>query len=127
LTPEGRLDALKRFVPDARLEDWDLAIAGQRVQVIKKDEDGGGVLEFGTEVVTSSDGSISALLGASPGASVSVSVMLDVIEKCFPEKFGSKEWQDKLREMIPSYGMSLDKDPELCEEIRRNSSNVLKL
>ncbi|MDF2438577.1 MAG: malate/quinone oxidoreductase [Bacteroidota bacterium] len=127
LTPEGRLEALKPFIPTARLEDWDLEIAGQRVQVIKKDEEGGGVLEFGTEVVTSADGSISALLGASPGASVSVAVMLDIIQKCFPKEFSSKEWQGKIKEMIPSYGRSLDKDPVLCEEIRKKSSSVLKL
>lgn len=127
LTPEGRLETLKKFIPDAKLEDWDLAIAGQRVQVIKKDEDGGGVLEFGTEVVSSEDGSIAALLGASPGASVSVKIMLEVIEKCFPEKFNSEQWQSKLKEMIPSFGLSLDKDQELCSEIRRKSGEKLKL
>jgi malate dehydrogenase (quinone) len=126
-SPGDRLEALQHFVPDARLEDWDLAVAGQRVQVIKKDERKGGVLEFGTEVVSAADGSVAALLGASPGASVSVSVMLDVIKKCFGEKMQSKEWQLKLKEMIPSYGLSLDTDPELCHEIRKRSGELLNL
>ena len=126
-SPEDRLEALKHYVPDARLEDWDLAVAGQRVQVIKKDKEEGGVLEFGTEIVSAADGSIAALLGASPGASVSVAVMLEVIRRCFKEKAMSEEWQRKLKEMIPSYGLSLDTDPALCHEIRKRSGELLKL
>ncbi|MCW3071598.1 MAG: malate/quinone oxidoreductase [Bacteroidetes bacterium] len=126
-SPEDRLEALQHFVPDAKLEDWDLAVAGQRVQVIKKDDEEGGVLEFGTEIVSAADGSIAALLGASPGASVSVSVMLDVIKRCFREKAMSAEWQAKLKKMIPSYGLSLDTDPALCHEIRKRSGELLKL
>lgn len=85
-TPQERLDALKEYLPTAQMQDWELAIAGQRVQVIKKDEEEGGVLEFGTEIVCAADGSLAALLGASPGASTAVSIMLDVLKRCFPEK-----------------------------------------
>ncbi|MCO6061929.1 malate:quinone oxidoreductase, partial [Pseudomonas sp. MOB-449] len=84
---DQRLDALRKFFPDAKKEDWRLEIAGQRVQIIKKDAKKGGILQFGTEIVAAADGSIAALLGASPGASVSVSVMLEVIERCFPEQY----------------------------------------
>lgn len=126
-SPEDRLNALKEYLPAARLEDWEIEIAGQRVQVIKKDEKEGGILEFGTEVVSSADGSIAALLGASPGASTAVSIMLDLLKRCFNEKVYSTEWQSKLKQMIPSYGSSLAVDTTLCNEVRRQTSEVLKL
>jgi malate dehydrogenase (quinone) len=100
---EDRMEALKAYFPNAKDDEWELAIAGQRVQVIKKDEEEGGVLEFGTELVHSADGSLAALLGASPGASTSVSAMLDVLNKCFPELMQSTEWKNKLNKMIPLY------------------------
>ena len=127
LTPEGRLDALKEYYPAAKSEDWELAIAGYRVQVIKKDAEEGGVLEFGTEVVSAADGSIAALLGASPGASTAVSIMLELLKRCFPHQLQSGEWQEKIRQMIPSYGKSLGKDAALCQEVRAYTSRVLRL
>ena len=99
---DERLEALKEYLPTPRMPDWELAIAGQRVQVIKKDEKEGGILEFGTEVVCAADGSLAALLGASPGASSPVSIMLNVLEKCFPNKIKTPEWQNKFREIIPT-------------------------
>jgi malate dehydrogenase (quinone) len=103
LNHEDRMDALKEYFPTAKDEEWELAIAGQRVQVIKKDEEEGGVLEFGTELVHSADGSIAALLGASPGASTAISAMLDVMESCFGELMQSDEWKNKLQKIIPLY------------------------
>lgn len=126
-SPKERMDLLREYVPTAKMKDWELEIAGQRVQVIKKGEDGGGVLEFGTEVVTKEDGSIAALLGASPGASTSAAIMLDVISKCFKSQLQSKEWQSKLVEMIPSYGRQLHTDPQFLEEMRKFTSDTLKL
>ncbi|WP_187260961.1 malate:quinone oxidoreductase [Pontibacter beigongshangensis] len=126
-SPEDRLLALKDYLPNARQEDWDLEYAGQRVQVIKKDPKLGGVLEFGTEVVSSADGTIAALLGASPGASTAVAIMLSLMERCFPEKFNSPEWQEKIRQMIPSFGQSLANDPELLYKVRTMTSEVLEL
>ncbi|MFI5142296.1 MAG: malate:quinone oxidoreductase [Bacteroidia bacterium] len=126
-SPEDRLEALKKFVPTARLEDWKLEEAGQRVQIIKKDHDHGGVLEFGTEIVSSADGSIAALLGASPGASTAVSIMLDLLKRCFKDQVNTEEWQSKLKEMIPSYGKSLVNNSELCEGIRERTSEILQL
>ncbi|WP_211217539.1 malate:quinone oxidoreductase [Segetibacter koreensis] len=126
-SPEDRLAALREYLPAARLEDWELEIAGQRVQVIKKDEKEGGVLEFGTEVVSAADGSIAALLGASPGASTAVSIMIDLLKRCFKDKVDTREWQGKLKQMIPSYGRSLAKDAQLCREIRAYTSEVLGL
>jgi malate dehydrogenase (quinone) len=126
-SPEDRLEALREYLPAARLEDWELEIAGQRVQVIKKDEKEGGVLEFGTEVVSAADGSIAALLGASPGASTAVSIMLDLLKRCFSDKVGTSEWQSKLKQMIPSYGQSLASNAKLCAEVRRRTCEVLKL
>ncbi|MGN8058051.1 malate:quinone oxidoreductase [Pedobacter sp. 22163] len=126
-SPEDRLEALKEYLPTAELKDWELEYAGQRVQVIKKDEKQGGILEFGTEVVSAADGSIAALLGASPGASTAVSIMLDLLNRCFAEDLATDEWQAKIREMIPTYGKALAQDPELCKETRTRTSKVLKI
>ena len=124
---DDRMDALRNYYPDAKKEDWQLVIAGQRVQVIKKDEKEGGVLEFGTELVSSADGTLSALLGASPGASTAVSVILNVLKKCFPQDYASADWQTKLKEMIPTFGKTWDEYDLLCQEIREWTSNVLQL
>lgn len=126
-SPEDRLASLKEFLPEARIEDWQLEMAGQRVQVIKKHPVHGGVLEFGTEVVSAADGTIAALLGASPGASTAVSIMLELLQRCFPDRYASAEWQAKIKQMIPSYGKSLSKDLGLLEEIRAYTSEVLGL
>jgi malate dehydrogenase (quinone) len=126
-SPEDRLEALREYLPTARMEDWELEVAGQRVQVIKKDEQQGGVLEFGTEVVSAADGSIAALLGASPGASTAVSIMLSLLKRCFQDKLATAEWQRKLKQMIPSYGQSLADNAQLCEEIRSATSEILEL
>jgi malate dehydrogenase (quinone) len=126
-SPEDRLAALREYFPEARMEDWELEIAGQRVQVIKKDEEEGGVLEFGTEVVSAADGSIAALLGASPGASTAVSIMIDLLNRCFRAPMQSVDWQEKLRAMIPSFGQSLAQNPDLTRRIREQTGRVLGL
>ncbi len=125
LSKNKRMEALKEFVPTAKDEDWEIVVAGQRVQVIKDTEEGKGILRFGTEVVTSDDGSISALLGASPGASITSSVMIDLIKRCFPNEFD--QWQQKIKEMIPSYGELLGENRALLEEVRAMTSKELKL
>jgi malate dehydrogenase (quinone) len=126
-SPTDRLKALQEYLPTANQNDWTLDIAGQRVQVIKKDAKHGGVLEFGTEVVTSADGSISALLGASPGASTSVPIMVHLIERCFKSHIKTNGWQQKLKQMIPSYGQSLANDEALSEATRARTSKALGL
>jgi malate dehydrogenase (quinone) len=126
-SPDDRLAALRDYYPEAKKEDWELEFAGQRVQVIKKDAKRGGVLEFGTEVVTAADGSIAALLGASPGASTSVPIMIQLIERCFKAQAKTPEWQAKLKEMIPSYGQSLAKDAALSDAVRKRTTEVLGL
>jgi len=126
LSKEQRIEELREFIPNAKSEDWDIVVAGQRVQVIKDTEAGGkGTLQFGTELVSSADGSVAALLGASPGASTAVSVMLELIKRCFPQNMG--EWEPKLKEMIPSYGLSLLEHPELLEEIHTTTAKALGL
>ena len=126
-SPKDRINALKEYVPGAKSKDWVLERAGQRVQVIKKDEKEGGILEFGTEMITTEDGSLSVLLGASPGASTAVSIMVELIGKCFKDQFETPEWQDKLKEMIPSFGQKLNDNEDLLSEIRKKTSTVLKL
>jgi malate dehydrogenase (quinone) len=126
-SPEDRLEALKEYFPNARMEDWELLVAGQRVQVIKKDPVKGGVLEFGTEIVAASDGSIAALLGASPGASTAVDIMLKLLERCFKDEYNTEEWQSKLKAMIPSFGQSLISNDELFNQINHWTNDVLGL
>lgn len=121
-----RFAALREFFPLAEEGDWHLAVAGQRVQIVKKDTQHGGVLQFGTEVVSASDGSLAALLGASPGASVAVWIMLNVLERCFPNEL-KNDWSRKLSEIIPSYGRSLIDDASLCAKVRAETSEVLNL
>ncbi len=126
LSKEQRMEELREFIPNAKSEDWDLVVAGQRVQVIKDTEAGGkGTLQFGTEVVSASDGSIAALLGASPGASTAVHVMLEVLSKCFPDYID--KWESKIKEMIPSYGKKLMENPELLREVHDSTAQTLGL
>lgn len=126
-SPEDRFKELQVYYPNAKMEDWELTTAGQRVQIIKEDKDKGGVLQFGTEIVCATDHSMAALLGASPGASTSVSIMLEVIQKMFPDEINSKEWQKILKTMIPSYGASLIDDPDLCLKTRDRTTAILGL
>ena len=124
-TRAKRLSDLREFMPSAQLEDWELITAGQRVQVMKKDKKKGGVLQFGTEVVAAKDGSIAGLLGASPGASVSVQVMIDVLQKCFPEDF--TRWAPKIQKMIPSFGTRLSDSPKVAAESLKHTADILRL
>jgi malate dehydrogenase (quinone) len=126
-TPQQRLAALEEYVPTAKLEDWELKEAGQRVQVIKKDKKEGGVLEFGTEVVVSEDGTVAALLGASPGASTAAAVMLGILPKCFKKESQSEKWKNKLKEMVPSFGQALSQNEKLLQESRERTASILRL
>lgn len=126
LSKEQRMAELRDFVPGAKSEDWDMVLAGQRVQVIKDTVQGGkGTLQFGTEVVTSADGTIAALLGASPGASTAVQVMLEILQRCFPQHM--EAWEPKIKEMIPSYGISLVENLDLLKEVHSSTAKALGL
>ncbi|MTD14565.1 malate:quinone oxidoreductase [Nakamurella sp. YIM 132087] len=124
-TSSGRLGALREFVPTAQSGDWELITAGQRVQIIKKGADGKGTLQFGTEVVSAADGSIAALLGASPGASSAVDIMFTVLRRCFPGRMDA--WTSRLTELVPSFGRTLDDDPKLLAELTDWSDRTLQL
>ena len=126
-SPQERTAALREYYPDANPADWQLEIAGQRVQVIKKDKKAGGVLEFGTEMVTAADGSIAALLGASPGASTAVAIMFDLVQKCFPARAATPEWQARFRALAPSFGQHLADSSALTATVREHSRRVLRL
>ncbi len=120
-----KFDSLLEFMPTADPKDWTLIRAGQRAQVIKKDAKKGGTLQFGTEVITSADGSISGLLGASPGASTAAPIMLDILKRCFSGRFA--DWEPKLKQMIPSYGTQLSADPEVARASLKATAATLKL
>ena len=125
LSKEQRVEELRDFIPSAKSEDWDIIVAGQRVQVIKDTDAGKGTLQFGTEVINSEDGSIAALLGASPGASTAVSVMLKVMKQCFPQEM--KSWEPKIKEMIPAYGENLVENTALLKEVHDTTADALGL
>ncbi|MBB3104586.1 malate dehydrogenase (quinone) [Azomonas macrocytogenes] len=127
LSQEERIEVLREYLPEAKSADWKLLDAGQRVQIIKKDAEHGGVLQFGTEVVASADGSIAALLGASPGASTAAPIMLTVLEKTFKDRIKTPDWQAKLKEIVPSYGQKLNNNIELTNSIRQMTSQYLQL
>ncbi len=122
-----RCDMLREFFPDAKDEDWRLITAGQRVQMIKKDSERTGKLQFGTEVVTSSDGSLSTVLGASPGASTAVSILLQLLEQSFPKEMKSDAWASRLSEMIPGYGIRLSEDKDAHAALGSKAEALLGL
>ena len=127
LSDDDRFAALKEYYPEARKEDWKLIQAGQRVQIIKKDADKGGVLKLGTEVVVDQQRTISALLGASPGASTAAPITLNVIKKMFPEQFNSPEWQSKIRNIVPSFGQNLNGNVALTQQVWDDTAATLEL
>ncbi|CAO4133878.1 malate dehydrogenase (quinone) [Methylorubrum extorquens] len=127
LSDEDRYQALREYFPDAKKDEWRLVQAGQRVQIIKRDPEKGGVLKLGTEVVSAKDGSIAALLGASPGASTAAPIMLTVLEKVFAQKVASPEWQAKIRQIVPSYGTKLNGDPQRVQQALAYTSEHLQL
>lgn len=127
LSDEDRQQVLQEYFPHAKREDWRLVTAGQRVQIIKRDPEKGAVLQFGTEIVGSEDGSIAALLGASPGASTAPHIMLNLLKKSFPEQMASAEWKSHIQKIVPSYGNKINEDAGYTNEIRRMTSSALKL
>ncbi|XYD08136.1 malate dehydrogenase (quinone) [Methylobacterium sp. NMS12] len=127
LSDDDRIAALRAYLPKAKKEEWRLWQAGQRVQIIKRDPNKGGVLKLGTEIVNAKDGSIAALLGASPGASTAAPIMLQVLEKVFAQKVATPEWQAKIREIIPSYGTRLNDDPDRVARAWADTSAQLQL
>lgn len=121
---KDRFETLKQFLPNAQLNDWTLSVAGQRVQIIKHTAEGGR-LQMGTEVVSAEDGSLAALLGASPGASTAVTVMLEVLQRCWSERMASESWQQRLQKLLPSYGHDPNSDPLLLRQMRIRSNTLL--
>ncbi|MDR7342419.1 malate dehydrogenase (quinone) [Pantoea alhagi] len=127
LSDDDRFEALKEYYPNAKREDWHLIQAGQRVQIIKKDAEKGGVLKLGTEIVTDQQKTVAALLGASPGASTAAPIALNVVKQLFPEQFNTPEWQAKIRHFVPSYGKKLNDDPALAQQVWDDTAATLQL
>lgn len=127
LDDKDRFEALKEYYPSARQSDWKLVQAGQRVQIVKKDKQHGGVLKLGTELVTDQQKTVAALLGASPGASTVAAIAINVLKNFFPEQFQSDEWQEKLRNTVPSYGQTLNGNIELTQKVWDDTAAALHL
>ncbi|VVN43218.1 Malate:quinone oxidoreductase [Pseudomonas fluorescens] len=127
LSDDDRFKALQEYFPNAKKSDWRLWQAGQRVQIIKRDEEQGGVLKLGTEVVSSADNTIAGLLGASPGASTAAPIMLTVLQKVFKDKVATPEWQTKLHQIVPSYGTKLNDNPEAVAKEWAYTAGILQL
>ncbi|KGL57792.1 malate:quinone oxidoreductase [Pantoea ananatis] len=127
LSDDDRFASLKEYYPEAKKEDWKLIQAGQRVQIIKKDADKGGVLKLGTEIVTDQQKTVAALLGASPGASTAAPIAINVMQKLFPEQFKSAEWQEKIRKIVPAYGQKLNDNPALTQQVWDETAATLQL
>jgi malate dehydrogenase (quinone) len=122
-TRAKRVRALREFAPTADGADWRLITAGQRVQIMKRDANGKPVIQFGTEVVAGADGTIAGLLGASPGASTAVPIMLDVLARCFPDRLAG--WKPQLTRMVPSYGGTLSEDEAVAERTLARTAKAL--
>ena len=101
-------------------------MAGQRVQIIKRSKQGGR-LQLGTEVVASGDGSLAALLGASPGASTAVTIMLEVLQRCFKQRLDGEAWQQRLQALLPSIHEDPQRDPQVLHQMRERSDALLGL
>jgi malate dehydrogenase (quinone) len=124
-THKNRMSDLRQFYPDAKSKDWHLEDAGIRVQIMKKTKKDGPKLEFGTEIIYSKQNNLAALLGASPGASISVQSMIHVVEKCLIKKERLSSWKSKIKKMIPSYDLDLEKNPKLLKKIRSTNQKIL--
>lgn len=125
LSNEERVDDLRVFFPEAKDEDWEVIIAGQRVQVIKDTDKSKGNLQFGTEVITSEDGTLAALLGASPGASTAVDIMFDVLQRCYQSEFSG--WESKIKEMVPSFGLKLSEHEDVYHAVNKEITKYLNV
>jgi hypothetical protein len=122
-TKAQQLEALRQFVPDAKPEDWTMVWAGQRIQIVKPDANGVATLQFGTELVSSKDGTIVGLLGASPGASVSPQIAIDVLKRF--KTNDPTRWDQALSRMIPQYGRDINEEPGLYEKVMGRARRVL--
>jgi malate dehydrogenase (quinone) len=126
-TPHEKFETLQQFYPNASTGDWNEAVAGQRVQIIKPDGHGGGALEFGTEIIAAADKSIVALLGASPGASTAAFIAVEVLQRCFADRLTPDAWLPKLKDVIPTYGIDLKVNADACRKTRADTASVLGL
>lgn len=125
LSNEERIDDLRVFFPEAKDEYWEVITAGQRVQVIKDTDKSKGNLQFGTEVITSEDGTLAALLGASPGASTAVDIMFDVLQRCYQSEFS--DWESKIKEMVPSFGLKLSEHEDVYHAVNKEITKYLNV
>lgn len=126
---EDRLRSLRDFYPEARSEDWHVIDAGIRVQAIRSYEGKTGIVHYGTEVITDQARTIAALLGASPGASVSTSVAVQLLEQCMPAILRSPAGRERMQAIVPFYGTDIKQpgNANLYLEASQRASRTLQL
>lgn len=124
-TSKGQMDELRVFAPNVEPSDWEIKHAGQRAQIIKPGANGKGSLQFGTEAIVNSDRTMASVLGASPGASISVDLVLDLLKRSFPDRIAG--WEDELRTLIPSYGTKLAADPANARKVMTENAAILRI
>src|SRR5699024_5828870 len=116
ITKKQRMEHLRRFVPDAKTKDWELVTAGKRIQVIKDTKEyRKGFIQLGAEVDHSNNNTVAAMVVESPGTSISLTIMLNLLEETFPIYMPICE--DKIKEMIPTYRKSLTDQPNKLHDI----------
>ncbi len=121
---KSRVENLRNMMPSADSANWYLENAGQRVQIIKKTKDGGS-LQFGTEIVNSADGSLSALLGASPGASTAVTIMIQVLKKSCLFKSDKIHLEKKISHLLYESELKNESDNNFLENIKKRNNSIL--
>ena len=120
----SRVENLRNMMPSADPSNWYLENAGQRVQIIKKTKDG-GFLQFGTEIVNSADGTLSALLGASPGASTAVTIMIKVLKKSCLFKSDKIHLEKKISHLLYESELKNESDKNFLENIKKRNNSIL--
>ncbi len=120
----SRVENLRNMMPSADPSNWYLENAGQRVQIIKKTKNGGS-LKFGTEIVNAADGSLSALLGASPGASTAVAIMIEVLKKSCLYNSDKFDLEKKLSHLLYDSDLKNESDNNFLEIIKKRNNSIL--
>ena len=121
-----KLAQLRRLYPGASSRDWEVIHAGQRAQLVVPDRRRVGRMQlWGTKLTVTGDGSMAGLLGASPGASTAVPIMVDLLQRAFPSEW-EQRWRERMHAAVP--GLARDHwDTDAVAEVLGRTSAALGL